>query len=145
MTALAADRSRHPYDGPVQRITLPVNAGSVIYSGALVMMDATGYAVPAADTASCMFMGVANHAATGGTADGDVTVSVDFGHVERFACTGLVAAQQGMNAVISDDQTVTDRVAATNDIPIGKIMYLEGTSYAWLHVGVLSAVDTAAS
>jgi len=136
MTALSADKARQTSGTPIT-IKAPVNALSVIYEGSLVMYDSTGFAVAASDAASGDIIGVATHAVTGGSSDGDEVVICETGHLERFAASGLADTQNGQIVVVSDDATVTDALAAANDVQVGKLAYLESATVAWVLVGVL--------
>ncbi|MBB4287792.1 hypothetical protein [Roseospira goensis] len=107
MAALTADR-----DTPRRAVTTftdPVAAGAVIHAGALVMLDADGYAVPAATATGLTPRGRAAEAVTGGGADGDVTVRVERGCFRWANSSGadeITRAHIGAAAYAVDDQTV---------------------------------------
>lgn len=134
MTALAKDVQRRKLNIPGTRIALPVAAGEVIHDGALVAVDATGHAVPAADTAGLKVMGVAIEGFdnTGG-ADGVIGENpqrycvVETG-AYSFAATGGAA---GVQAMVADDNTVDIAANTTNDIPVGIFLEPDPESSQW--------------
>ena len=76
MTALAAAANRQQR-GEARLFRVPVNAASVIHKGAIVALDTTGNAVPGADTAAFVVVGIARESVTGGTNDGDEWVTLE--------------------------------------------------------------------
>ncbi len=107
MTAQTADRNtprRENLD-----FEFAVGAGSKIFVGAIVMRNATGYAVKGATATGQVALGVAQELAdnTAG-ADGAIKVKVRRG-LHRFANDGTITiADIGATAYIVDDQTVAD-------------------------------------
>lgn len=103
-------------------VEIPVKADTRIYEGAMVC-TVGGYAVPGADTASYVFMGVATEEAdnTGG-ADGDIKVRVQMGCVESLAASSADATWTGQEVCVADDATVALAASTTNDIKAGKVM-----------------------
>lgn len=118
MTALAADRQT-PYREGVE-LEYKVAANAKIYAGSLVCLNATGYAVPGADTANFRLLGVASENVdnTGG-ANGDKTVRVRRKGVYRFAAAGMAVTNIGAAVMVTDDQTVA--LTSTNSVAAGKI------------------------
>jgi len=110
-----------------------VNAASVIFNGALVMVDATGALVPAADTAGCKFVGYVQEGTTGGAADGDEKVAVYCGLVKVTTAT---TAQDDIGDVMNvvDDDSVDDAAASTNDITCGILVERLSATEAWVHL-----------
>jgi len=105
MTALAADRDTPVRDGVY--LEDPVAAGKIIYTGALVVLSATGYAEPGATATGLLARGRAEEQIDNSAgADGDVSVRVRRGifrfdndsSIDRTHITGT--------AYIVDDQTV---------------------------------------
>lgn len=107
MAALTQDR-----DTPRREITThhdPVKAGVVIHAGALVMLDADGWAVPASTAPGLTPRGRAQAAATGGAADGDEHVTSRRGCFRWGNSAGgdeITRAHIGSPAYAVDDQTV---------------------------------------
>jgi hypothetical protein len=128
MAALTKDRNTvSAWKG--RRISLKVKANAVIYKGAMVAVDATGFAVPAADTAGLKVMGVAQDSVnnTGG-ADGAVSVDVDKGVflVNNNGTNAVVQATVGSDCQVADDNTVRASGAA-NNIVAGVVDFIDAT------------------
>lgn len=137
MAALTADK-RRVKQGAGDKFPVPVAASTTIHGGAMVCFDASGNAVPAADTAGLDFAGIACARADNASGSaGDIEVEVERGQLEKIATAVVVAGDKGLDAVVADDQTVTDSAAGTNDVRVGKIEKFE-TGFAWVRVGVLS-------
>lgn len=138
MAALTADRITKS-KGPLRNARYPVAATTRIYCGALVCIDADGYAIPASDTAGISdVVGVATAQANNASgADGDIDVIVEYGGAFLIdAAAGIDQTNIGRDAVVSDDQTVTDAAAATNDITVGRILeFLDETQdKVWVNI-----------
>ncbi len=127
MAALTQDVQRRSLAlSGTKRIALPVKAGEVIYEGALVAVDANGLAVPASDTAALKVMGVAvegydnTSGANGTVGSSNARYCVVETGAYSFEATGGAA---GVQATVSDDNTVNIAANTTNDIVAGT--YLE--------------------
>lgn len=134
MTALTADKKTEYTEGV--EISIPVDDGDKIYAGSLVCVNADGYAVPGADTAGLIFMGVAREQAdnTNGQ-DGDINVTVRRRGLFKMAfATAISAANVGDNVFLADDQTVDLAANVTNDIFCGIIAGYIDTSHAWVDI-----------
>jgi hypothetical protein len=106
----------------------PVKAATTIYAGSIVMLDATGFAVPGANTASCVCAGIARERAVGGAANGDVWVRVEAPIIAELAATGLTQAALGRPVYVVDDQTVN---AAAANVVVGPLVeFISATSGA---------------
>lgn len=130
MTALASDYQRCSKVHVPQLLSVPVNAGSAIYAGAIVCREAaTALGIPGADTASIVPLGVAvegldnTSGADGAFTDGDEgarCVRVDQVGEYEFAVEGGTPLP-GNPAYIYDDNTVhADAGVTNNDIVIGE-------------------------
>lgn len=140
MAALTADKPRVTSGNPVG-VTYPVAASTTIFLGSLVNLDASGNAVAGTDAASRSFVGVAaEYIDNSDGSAGDLSICVQTGQLEKLNHSALVAADKGKNVVISDDNTVTDTAAATNDVKVGTLMTISGSTCEVL-VGVLAATD----
>lgn len=134
MTALAADAQREKR-GIGRVMTFPVDGESIIYKGALVSINAAGYAIPSTDTASLPVVGVAveKRDATG-LADGALKVNVDCDCEFKFAASSITQAMVGTNMCVVDDNTVDDAAGPTNDIVVGKLTEFLTTTSGWVYV-----------
>lgn len=107
MTALSADRNT-PFRAN-EDFSFPVAAAVKIYAGALVALNATGYATPGAVATTLKAIGRAEEQVDNSLgADGDVTVKVRRG-LFRFANSGtdpIAVTDIGNDCYIEDDQTV---------------------------------------
>lgn len=144
MTALAADR-RVTVLHPGIRGSIGAAANAVWYKGSLISRNSSGFGIVAADTASTFVVGVAREAGnnTGGANDA-VEIPIDRYCIVNFAIqsTSITVADIGFNAIVQDDQTVTDATTATNDIPVGMIVDVEGSgTVAYVHVGVFGPTN----
>ena len=112
-------------------------ASKTIYNGALVMLNSSGYVLPAADTASCVIAGVAEEHVESSSTAGEDEVLVRRGGVHAFENDGtnaIVQGDVGSLAYVKDDETVQDD-SATNDVKVGTIIdFRDGK--VWVHVGV---------
>lgn len=124
---LTQDRNTH-YKA-AELVPVPVAADAVIYAGALVVANATGFAAPGSVAATLTYLGRAEEAVdnTDG-ADGAKTVLVRRGKAFKFAnhaTDPVTQASLGKTCYIADDQTV----AATSDTnarsAAGKVVQLE--------------------
>ncbi|HOV62096.1 MAG TPA: hypothetical protein PK349_13645 [Candidatus Hydrogenedentes bacterium] len=134
MTALTADKKTEYTEGV--EISIPVDDGDKIYAGALVCVNADGYAVPGADTEGLIFMGVAREQAdnTDGQ-DGDINVTVRRRGLFKMAfATAITAANVGDNVFLADDQTVDLAGNVNNDIFCGIIAGYIDTTHAWVDI-----------
>lgn len=125
MTAQTDDVLRDAKN-PLQ-LELKVKASAKIYKGAMVVTDATGYALPGANTAGMIFQGIAQEQKdNSGGASGEISVIVE--RSDRFAITMASAAitDIGKDVYISDDTTVTKTVG--NGVLVGKVVRLVGTN-----------------
>jgi hypothetical protein len=120
MAALTADRNTHWAEGDIRGYK--VAASTKIYAGSLVALNASGYAVPGADTASFKFLGVAHEYIDNSSgANGDKTVTVRRKGIHRFAAAGMAITNIGDAVYLVNDQTVGLAATTTNDIACGKI------------------------
>jgi len=111
--ALSADRNTPHKDG--QLVPVKVAADAVIFAGALVAANASGFAVPGSVAATLTYLGRADVAVdnTGGS-NGDITVNVRRGLAFKWKNSGtdpVTQASLGKVCYIVDDETV----AATHD------------------------------
>jgi len=128
MSAITARKDTRRQEAVI--LPFPVEENTKIVEGALVSVNAAGYAVNATDTASERVVGVASATAdnTGG-ADGaiDVTVWTNGAHsfVSQFSAT---IANVGDKVYAVDNQTVDLAGVTTNDVLVGVIVGVESAS-----------------
>lgn len=134
MAALSADRITKSKGGSLRRQAYPVAASTTIYAGGMVCIDADGYAIPAADTAGISrVVGVAVAKVDNSAgADGDLKVVVEYDGAFLFA-TALTQAAVGRDATVSDDQTLSNAATTTNDIIVGRVLEIDGST-AWVNI-----------
>jgi hypothetical protein len=119
LTVLTANHDAERKDGIL--VAYKVAARAVIYKGALVCLNAAGYAVPAADEAGLTFVGVAyERGDNAGGDDGDVSARVWKDGSFRVAMASPRLEDLGKPAHVVDDNTVA--LAATNAIPVGTVV-----------------------
>lgn len=136
--ALSANTQREKQTTrPSEVLVVPVNAGSHIFAGGIVMREAaTSVFVPGADTSGCVFAGVAleeldNTNGADGTCDGLVAaraIRVERSGVYEFALNGSTP-KPFATAYVYDDTTVT--AAVGNGVKAGIFLRL-GPNGGWL-------------
>ncbi len=141
MAALTADRDT-PCSYSERTKRLAVKAATKIYAGALVAIDATGYALPAADAAGHVVQGRCTVGAdnTGG-ANGAKYVEVDVGVFSYNVSAALLAsgwASTGVSVEVQDDNTVAlpGDAGTVNNIAAGKLEYIDAEGLFWFKVGI---------
>ena len=129
-----AERNTPWKDGEL--ISVPLAASVTVEAGKMVSVNSAGNAIPAADTASTIVVGVAQESVTNGTTAGAVSVVVRRGKAFLMAngTTAVTQADVGGNVVVQDAATVTTAAAATNDIVAGKCLGIE-TGGVWVLIG----------
>lgn len=136
--ALTADRNTAYKDGGLA--AYGVAAATVIFAGALVAVNSSGYAVPASDTAGLRVVGRAEERQDNSAgADGALTVSIREGKVlgmKNSAGNAVTAADIGRPVYVEDDETVAN-AGGTNSIIAGICIGLD--SYGvWVATGYVA-------
>ena len=128
-----AERNTPWKDGEL--ISLPVATNTTIEAGKIVSVNSGGYAIPAADTASTIVVGVAQESVVNAGANGAASVVVRRLKAFKFAngTTAVTQAGVGGNVVVQDAATVTTAAAATNDIVVGKCLAVESDG-VWVYI-----------
>ena len=128
MTAISAIKDTRRQEGVI--LPFAVEEATKILEGALVSVNAAGYAVNATDAANDRVVGVATKTAdnTSG-ADGDIHVEVWTDGVHDFV-SGFSAtiANVGDKVYVVDNQTVDLAATTTNDVLVGIVVGVESTS-----------------
>lgn len=123
MTALTKDRDTREKGKTIY--SLPVAAGAKIFAGALVALNATGYAVPGSTATTLKGFGRAEETVdnTGGSA-GAVSVNVKKGvfHFTNSTSTDeITIAETKTDCYIVDDQTVAKTHGTNTRSIAGKV------------------------
>ena len=137
MTALTKNYNR-PSKGTPKMMSFPVAASTRIYQGGLVIINSSGYAIPAAASASnkgCAGVAAKEANNSSGSA-GDIRVEVMSDAVFLFAGTTLTQASIG-SVVYAEDDNQIDDASGTNEAIAGVLVEYVGASEAWIHVGSL--------
>lgn len=142
MTALTVDRNTQSREAYAKQYG--VAATTQIYKGSLVCLSATGYLVPAADTAGLSaVVGVADENVLG-TTDGVKVCRVVSGRAFRFGATSITVAMHGTTMFVVDDQIMDDAVGSANGIVVGTLLERISATEGWVfipHGGSAPAVE----
>lgn len=135
MAALTADRNT-PRRDAVQ-FEFPQATNTHIYAGAIVMLNASGYATPGATATGQKCVGIAEAASDNNPgADGAVSVKVRRGCF-RFGNSGggdaIALADVGADCYIVDDQTVAKTNGSSTRSVAGKIRDVD-TAGVWVEI-----------
>jgi len=133
MTALTQDRNTLRRDG--NQMEPPVAANARIYGGAMVAINAAGYAVRASADATLKTAGVSEHRAdnTGG-ANGDIRVRLRksvFQLGNSAAGDAITLADIGATCYVVDDQTVA-KTSSTNTRPAAGTVFDVDADGVWV-------------
>ena len=125
--ALSADRNTPMKDGEL--VNVPVATTVKIYAGALVALNASGYATPGAVATTLTYLGRAEEQVdnTGG-ADGAKTVNVRRKKAFKWKNHGadaIVQADLGKTCYIFDDETVAKTDGTATRSAAGKVVGLD--------------------
>ncbi len=110
-------------------ISVPVGSNAVIYAGALVAANASGYLVPGSTAVTLTFLGRAeeNVDNTGG-ADGAVSCLVRRGKAFKWKNSGsdaVTRAELGKTCYIVDDETVAKTDGSSTRSAAGTVIGVE--------------------
>jgi hypothetical protein len=130
--ALSADRNTERKDG--QFVVLPVYRSVCIYAGGMVSINSSGYAIPAADTASTIFVGVAEETADNSAhaTDGYINVLVRRTGCFKFAATSISQSHVGSIMYVKDDCTFDN--TSSNLIPCGRLVEYISSTEGWIQI-----------
>lgn len=137
MSALTEDRNTPVRDGVM--FAAPVAAAVTVHAGAMMVLNATGYAQPATTATGLVILGRAEEAIDNADgADGDETVTVRRGVFRWENSAGadeLTRAQIGDSCYIVDDQTVAKTDATGTRSVAGVVVDLDDDG-VWVRMGV---------
>lgn len=146
MAALTADRKYMIRATGGQRIdTHPVGATQMIWNGAIVAVNATGFIVRASDATGLVVWGIAQSRVDNTTgADGDKEVAVLTGVrvlVDNAGNAVTRANSFGRKVYIADDHSITTAAVATNDLLCGVLDCID-TDGTWVFIdGAINATS----
>lgn len=115
--ALSAARVQKRQNNPML-ISVKMAASTTIYQGGGVMLNSSGLAIPAADTASCYLAGVAMETKTSDATTASY-ISVAASGVFNFKTSSMSQTSVGLYTCWSDDETVALIGGVSNDVPAG--------------------------
>ncbi len=123
-------------------VGIGVKTATTIYRGAMVAVDASGWAVPASDTAGLRVVGRAQSTVVNAGANGAETIVVRRGIFRWANGDTFTRADVGTLAYIEDDATVQKAASATHDIPVGTIIDVDSDG-VWVDTYVLPSHGSA--
>jgi hypothetical protein len=139
MTALAKDTDILTKGYPTL-IDYLVGASQTIYKGAIVMLDpATGLLIVGADTASCIPVGIADEQVVSTTA-GVKKCRVASGALFRLPTATIAQTDVPDTLCVADSGSLALASVTTNDLKLGRIVYMESTTVVWVWIPVTGAV-----
>lgn len=132
--ALTADKKTEYTEGV--ELSIPVDDGDKIYAGAMVCVNADGYAVPGSDAAGLIFKGISREYVDNSLGlDGAKNVTVRRrGLFKMTFATAITQANVGDNVFIVDDETVDLAGNVTHDIFVGIIAAYIDSTHAWVDI-----------
>ena len=124
----------------------PIKASTTLYVGALVAIDATGFAVNGADTAGLIHVGIAQNNGhsldNSGGSSGDLNVSVDNSSDFLIEFGGTATqADVGVLAYAVNNDSVDLVGVTTNDILVGRIVEFVDATHVWVNQRVATDND----
>jgi hypothetical protein len=133
MAGLTKDRAT-PYRDGIE-IEFPVAANTKIFAGSLVCANASGFAVPASDTAGYKFLGVALEQMDNSTgANGAKVVRLRRTGSFLFDAASITQAMVGSPMYVVDDHTFDDASGPLNDIRIGLLVKYVSDTKGWIDI-----------
>jgi len=134
MTALAADKKVESRAGV--EISIPVINADIIYAGANVCVNASGYALPGSDTAGLIFEGVSREYVDNSLGDAGAlnVLLLRRGLIKMEFQTAISIANVGDNVFLVDDQLVDLTANVTHKIFCGVIAEYIDTTHAWVDI-----------
>lgn len=125
--SLTAERDTSEIASGAKTVVLPMKGATTIYQGALVALDANGYAVPGATAATLTAAGRAEETVVNSGVDGAVSITVSRGvfvfNNTATTANKVAAAHVLKSCYIEDDQTVT--ALATGASVAGKVIRVD--------------------
>jgi hypothetical protein len=131
----ASTASRNTQRRKLAFLVVPVKAATTIYQGTLVARDANGWAVPAADAANLVVLGIAKADVVNAGANGALSIEVErtAALFENSAAAAITQALVGRTCFVEDDNTVRG-TGGTNSIKAGEVIEVSSEG-VWVNVG----------
>ena len=132
--ALSANRHTRKIVGDI--IEIPVYTGVHIYAGGFVCVNTGhGYAIPGADAAGNVCMGIAESEADNSSgASGAINVRVRRSGVFLLNATSIAITSQGVVMYVIDDQTF-DETHGGNTVVAGVLVKYVSATQGWIDIG----------
>lgn len=132
--ALSANRHTRKIVGDI--IEIPVYAGAHIYAGGFVCVNTGhGYAIPGADAAGNVCMGIAESEADNSNGlSGAMNVRVRRAGVFLLNATSIAITSQGVVMYVVDDQTF-DETSPGNNVKAGVLVKYVSATQGWIDIG----------
>lgn len=120
-----------------QTLSLKMKGSTTFYAGALVMLNAGGFALPGAAAASQTAAGRAKVTKTNSGSDGDVSIEVERGtfKFENYGSDPVVQGDVLKTCYIFDDETVAHSDGTGARSAAGKVIALDADGGVWVQVG----------
>ena len=133
---MALSANQHPRMIVGDVIELPVYTGVHIYAGGFVCINTShGYAIPGADAASNICVGIAESEADNTNGDsGDIVVRVRRKGAFLMAATSIAITSQGVVMYVQDDKTF-DETSAGNAVKCGVLVKYVSATSGWIDIG----------
>lgn len=130
MAALTEDRRSNMQDGEI--VTLPVEAATKIYTGAITAVNAAGNGLPAADAAGLVSVGRAEETVDNSAgAAGALTVKVRklkaFWYANSSGSPVTKAHLHGLATIYIEDDNTVSSATGTNSVIAGKGLAVDAT------------------
>jgi len=132
MSALTRDRATSYREGV--EVEFPVAANTKIYVGSLVCLNASGYAVPAADTSGYLCAGVAMEQVYNSGANGDKEIRLRRTGAFEFEAVSLTQTMVGAPMYAVDDQTFDATAGSTNHVKVGVLVKIVSATTGWIDI-----------
>ena len=141
---MAATSSRNTVTRAGRVWSYPVAAATIIYAGTMVVLDSSGNAKPAADTAGLRVIGMARadvDNSAGSAGDLDVEVSrTDVAHFTNSSTAAVDADDKGKLCYVEDDSTVAE--TSTHKVQAGIVEDVDSDG-VWVRFRESPVVPTA--
>jgi len=132
MAALTQDRTTQKKQTGLK--AYKVKAATKIFAGAMVAIDATGFAVPADDADGLRVVGAAYQQADNSLgADGAIMVLVEAPIIALFNAVSITQAMVGQVMYVVDDNTFDDALG-TNAIKAGRLVEFVSATSGWIEI-----------
>lgn len=125
---MSLTEDRNTKERQLKTLNAPIAASMLIYAGALVALNATGYLVPGSESDALSMPGRAKEQINNAGADGDLTAEYELGcfqYANSAAADEITRADIGNDCYIVDDETVAKTSNTDARSVAGKIVDLD--------------------